>query len=278
RLDLPKFFAWPLQYLVRLACCVTFPALQNLAQRPARQRSQYRVNVIRHDHPGSQPVTCAGKKLHRARNQVGDVMLAQPTLPVADIEVGIDARRIPAEQLLLFMPRQRTLGCERLSEDGFPLCFELKQDFPRQRASQTKHHKIGSSIALEMRENISRMKSGDQSVGRCRLGGIAHGKVCNIRRQIWQVLASYRSAGFPACGFWGLSSPQFQAIVRNTELESSVNPRTGISALRRRPIGAAPLPMFRTLAEARVHRIHRRVLTTTIHVLIIADEMVKRLD
>src|ERR1041385_9330845 len=40
------------------------------------------------------------------------------------------------------------------------------------------------------------------------------------------------SAGFPACGSWGLSSPQFQAIVRNTELESSVNPQTRMSALR----------------------------------------------
>src|SRR5947208_14051677 len=86
------------------------------------------------------------------------------------------------------------------------------------------------------------------------------------------------SAGFPACGFWGLSGPQFQAIVRNTELESSVNPQTGMSALRRWAIGAAPLPVFGTVAEACVDRIHRRVLTTTIHVLIIANEMVKRLD
>ena len=37
-----------------------------------------------------------------------------------------------------------------------------------------------------------------------------------------------RSAGFPACGFWRLSSRQF----RNTGLESPVNPQTGMSALQ----------------------------------------------
>src|SRR5438876_8514455 len=152
RFSLPKLFARPLQELVRFARGVALPVLQNLAQCPAWQRSQSRVNVIRHDHPGSQLVTCAGKKFGRARNQLGDVMLAQPPLPVAGIKVGIDARRIPAEQLLLFVPRQRTLGGERLSKDRFTLCFKLKQDFPWQGASQTKHHEIGSSVALEMRE------------------------------------------------------------------------------------------------------------------------------
>src|SRR5216117_3311564 len=38
-----------------------------------------------------------------------------------------------------------------------------------------------------------------------------------------------RSADFPVCGLWGLSSPHAQL----TELESSVNPQTGKSALRR---------------------------------------------
>src|SRR5207247_2294716 len=38
-----------------------------------------------------------------------------------------------------------------------------------------------------------------------------------------------RSADFPVCGLWGLSSPH----PRGTELESSVNPQTGKSALRR---------------------------------------------
>src|SRR5213596_1426107 len=36
-----------------------------------------------------------------------------------------------------------------------------------------------------------------------------------------------RSADFPVCGLWGLSSPHTQL----TELESSVNPQTGKSAL-----------------------------------------------
>ena len=40
------------------------------------------------------------------------------------------------------------------------------------------------------------------------------------------------SAGFPACGFGGLSSPRFVSAPSNTELESSVNPQTRMSALR----------------------------------------------
>ena len=39
-----------------------------------------------------------------------------------------------------------------------------------------------------------------------------------------------RSAGFPACGFWRLSSRQFPH--GNTGLESPVNPQTGMSALQ----------------------------------------------
>jgi len=39
------------------------------------------------------------------------------------------------------------------------------------------------------------------------------------------------SAGFPACGSRGLSSPLFQNGAHYTELESSVNPQTGMSAL-----------------------------------------------
>ncbi len=55
------------------------------------------------------------------------------------------------------------------------------------------------------------------------------------------------SAGFPACGFRGLfrlrgapkrrsgataASPRFVSAPGNAELESSVNPQTGLSALR----------------------------------------------
>src|SRR5439155_13251757 len=45
-----------------------------------------------------------------------------------------------------------------------------------------------------------------------------------------------RSAGFPACGFRRLSSPRFLSSRNHTELESSVNPQTGMSALRIQPI------------------------------------------
>ena len=50
------------------------------------------------------------------------------------------------------------------------------------------------------------------------------------------------SAGFPACGFRGLSSPLVEMNEKDTELESSVNPQTRMSALR-----ARDLPSFQFL-------------------------------
>src|SRR6266516_4024101 len=44
------------------------------------------------------------------------------------------------------------------------------------------------------------------------------------------------SAGFPACGFRGLSGPRFLSSRNHTELECTVNPQTGMSALRIQPI------------------------------------------
>ncbi len=39
------------------------------------------------------------------------------------------------------------------------------------------------------------------------------------------------SADILVCGFWGLSSPQFDKAKRSTELESSGNPQAGKPAL-----------------------------------------------
>src|SRR5262249_1095812 len=42
----------------------------------------------------------------------------------------------------------------------------------------------------------------------------------------------YCSAAFPGCRSWGLFSPQSLSLPNSTELERSVNPQTGISALQ----------------------------------------------
>src|SRR5213596_1273324 len=54
-----------------------------------------------------------------------------------------------------------------------------------------------------------------------------------------------RSADFPVCGLWGLSSPHSQP----TELESSVNPQTGKSALRGGKRGRALVCSFAALCS-----------------------------
>jgi len=62
-------------------------------------------------------------------------------------------------------------------------------------------------------------------------------------------LRCVRSAGFPACGFWRLSSRQFPH--GNTGLESPVNPQTGMSAL---PPLASIAPQATSAFEFRVAR------------------------
>src|SRR5438045_1523464 len=84
------------------------------------------------------------------------------------------------------------------------------------------------------------------------------------------------SADILVCGFRGLSSPQFPRGAKDTELESSVNPQTRMSALQRGAIGAAPFPFFRAGAQSRIHWIHNRVMATPIHVLLIANKVIKR--
>src|SRR5204863_457707 len=79
------------------------------------------------------------------------------------------------------------------------------------------------------------------------------------------------------CGFTGLSSSVSWVRAKYWGLESPQYPQTGMSALRGRAIGAAPFPIFRAHAQARIHRIYGRVLATAMHVLVIADEVVKRL-
>src|SRR2546421_6199088 len=86
------------------------------------------------------------------------------------------------------------------------------------------------------------------------------------------------SAGFPACGFTELSSSVFPHCTSDWGLESPQNPQTGISALRRWAVGAAPFPVFRSLAQMRIHGIHRRVGATAMRVLMITNQMVERLS
>src|SRR5437773_3926472 len=57
-----------------------------------------------------------------------------------------------------------------------------------------------------------------------------------------RTLGHLRSADFPVCGLWGLSSP-------HAELESSANPQTGKSALRHNRPKLAGLFMRQGLEE-----------------------------
>src|SRR5207245_2691178 len=88
----------------------------------------------------------------------------------------------------------------------------------------------------------------------------------------WQALMP-RSAGFPACGFAELSSSAILSAKTNWGLESPQYPQTRMSALRRQPMRAAPLPLLGLRAKPGVDRIHRRVATAPLHVLVVANKV-----
>ncbi len=85
------------------------------------------------------------------------------------------------------------------------------------------------------------------------------------------------SAGFPACGFTELSSSVNHCVQTTRGLESPRNPQTGMSALHRWAIDAAPFPLFRTRAQSRIQWVGRCIITAAIHILVVANKVVKRL-
>jgi hypothetical protein len=81
-----------------------------------------------------------------------------------------------------------------------------------------------------------------------------------------------RSADIPVCGFTELSSFVFLELATG----KSPEPAGWKVCATSRFIRAAPFPIFRTFAKTRVHGIHGCIMTTAMHVFIIANEVIKR--
>ena len=104
---------------------------------------------------------------------------------MAGIEVFVHAAGIPAEQLFLLVPRERTFGGHRLLEDGVALLLESKQDFFGQRARLTERDEICAAFAFQVRKHTSRMESRNKMtlVVRVIHGCSAGVPACELRRR-----------------------------------------------------------------------------------------------
>ena len=110
-------------------------------------------------------------KLNGLSHQVRDFWSRQPAIAMTRIQIFVHAHRIPAEQFLLFMPRQRTLIGQGLSHDLFTLGFQPLQDRLRQSSSQPESDKVSGPFSLEMRQDVASVQTGHE-LGR-NIGGFA---------------------------------------------------------------------------------------------------------
>jgi len=90
----------------------------------------------------------------------------------------------------------------------------------------------------------------------------------HVNQPVAQTFLSAGSRDIPVPCFW---------LAANWRLESRQNPQTRMSALQRRAIGAAPLPLFRAHRQPRIQRVQRRVSAAAMRVLVVANQRVKRL-
>src|SRR5439155_25882300 len=86
------------------------PTVQDVAQNVAGHWPDNDVRMIRHDDPRTQFVALVFKELNRLAKEICESTVAQVTRAMAGIEVFVHACRIPAEQFLLLVPRERTPG------------------------------------------------------------------------------------------------------------------------------------------------------------------------
>src|SRR5258706_7739511 len=107
------------------------------------------MHMVWHNHPGTKFITVAAEMSQSPGNQLGDFRPLEKALAVAGIQIGVHARRIPAEQLLLFPPGQRMLPSERALKNCFAFLLELSEHVTGQCASQSKGDKVCSTFALE---------------------------------------------------------------------------------------------------------------------------------
>lgn len=196
---LPEVFANAFQQPVCFVGSVGFPTVLYLAQSVARQRPHDDVDMVGHDNPGMKIVAFTGEEVHRNRNQIGDLRPAQPALAGASIEVRFHPIGVPRIQLLFFLPRQWTSGCQGLRKDRLALLFEFQNGLARERIGKAKGNKVTCAFPFEVGKFPSKMKARSQT-SRVRSGVHNSDRIANQIGQCQSELKKTVATGGMAAG------------------------------------------------------------------------------
>ena len=135
-----------------------------------RIRPDHRVNVIGHDDPGRQVVALTGKVLHRTDNKLCHFRLAQPARAQSGVKQRFDLVAIPRQQLLFFVPSERTFRGTSLFENGLTLVLEPRDFVSGQGIGQAESDEVNCSLAFKMWQSSAEMQTGYKTVWAVFLG------------------------------------------------------------------------------------------------------------
>src|ERR1035437_8670969 len=89
RFGLPKGRPDTVQYPVGSGGGVLFPALQNLADRVIGDRPENRMHMVRHHHPGVEPVPLVNEEPNGSRNQLRQIRAPQHALADSFVQIPL---------------------------------------------------------------------------------------------------------------------------------------------------------------------------------------------
>jgi hypothetical protein len=169
---LPERLAGAAKNLVRLACCISFPALQNDTQFVVRHRPEHGMNMVWHHNPCAQKVSFIFEMPDCSGNQVRNFRTPQPAFTRAFIQIRFHFAVIVPLDCLQVVNRLNTFGqffrgllvgteaSQSVSASG----LNFKKDFFGKRIRQTKSDKVTRSFAFHMRQISSSVNSRPQRV------------------------------------------------------------------------------------------------------------------
>jgi len=163
RLRLPKPRAATVQQTVGARGRELFPTFHNVADSVIGHRPEHGVDVIRHHHPGIEPVALVVEKANGFGNQVGNVRSAQRAFADAGIQIPFDLARV--FPLNVFGFGRRTVGIRTAQACGL---FRKKpqQHFLRQRVGEPKRDEVSCSFPLYVRQVSPRMNAAAKRIDR----------------------------------------------------------------------------------------------------------------
>lgn len=162
-----------------------FPAVQNVTERVLRVWPDDGMNMIRHHNPSVQIVALTREKIQRTRRKIGNLRHLEPAITSAGIKECFDPVRIPDEELLFFLPGERTIFRPCLLSDSLALVFEFFKCLARQGIHEPKGNEIAGAFAFQMRKPTAKVKTRNQMRGGLWFSRGCHGETSS-KLPLWR--------------------------------------------------------------------------------------------